>query len=71
MPQPNQRNSRDHHAEEYGYEKGGFLPSSGHIRVRISPERVSIDYIRAFLPRDEKDGHVNGEVASTYAVKTR
>ena len=71
VPQPSQRNSRNHHAQEYGYEKGVFLPSSGHIRMCVSSERLSIDYIRAFLPDGEKDGHVNGEIASTYFVKPR
>ena len=50
------------------YRSGDKLPNSGHVRVTVAPENVTVDYIRAFLPADEKDGHVNGEVASSYTV---
>ena len=31
VPQPAHRNHRKHHAEEYGYESGTFIPNSGQI----------------------------------------
>jgi len=39
-------------------------PNSGHIRVTVSPEKVIVDYIRAFLPADGK----NGKVEYSYTV---
>jgi hypothetical protein len=40
------------------------LPNSGHLRVTVSPERVKVDYVRAYL---SGYGH-NGEVAYSYTV---
>jgi hypothetical protein len=50
------------------YRSGDILPDSGHLRVTVAPEKVVVDYVRAWLPKDEKDGHRNGEVAFTYAI---
>ena len=50
------------------YKSGDKFPNSGHVRVTVAPEQVTVDYIRAFLPADERDGHVNGEVAFSYTV---
>ncbi len=49
VPQPAHRNNRNHHAEEYGYKNGEFIPNSGHLRVKVNPDNISIDYIRTFL----------------------
>ncbi len=50
------------------YPSGDKLPNSGHVRVTVVPEQVTVDYIRAFLPTDEASGHANGEVAFSYTV---
>jgi phosphodiesterase/alkaline phosphatase D-like protein len=50
---------------------GDKLPNSGHVRATVSSYGIKVDYIRAFLPEDEKDGHVNGEVAFSYTVPTK
>ena len=50
------------------FRSGDKLPNSGHVRITVASENVTVDYVRAFLPADEKDGHVNGEVAFTYTV---
>ena len=47
---------------------GDKLPNAGHLRVRVAPELVTVDYIRSFLPADEVDGHRDGEVAFTYTI---
>jgi len=39
-------------------------PNSGHIRVTVSPEKVVVDYIRAFLPADG----TNGKLEYSYIV---
>jgi len=33
-------------------------PNSGHLRVTVSPEKVTVDYVRAFLPGDGVNGHI-------------
>ena len=50
------------------YRSGDKLPGSGHLRVTVAPQGVTVDYVRAFLPKDETDGHHNGEVAYSYTV---
>lgn len=42
-----------------GYDYGVFVRNSGHVRVRVEPDDVTVEYVRAFLPGDG----VNGEVA--------
>ncbi len=51
------------------YTSGDKLPNGGRVRVTVSPEQVNVEYVRSFLPADEKDGHVNGEVAYSYGVR--
>jgi phosphodiesterase/alkaline phosphatase D-like protein len=50
------------------YRSGDKFPNSGHVRVTVTPEQVTVDYVRSFLPGDEQNGQVNGEVAYSYAV---
>lgn len=48
------------------------LDGTGHIRVTVAPEQVTVDFIRAYLPADTVDGaHHNGEIAHSYVVRTR
>ena len=48
---------------------GGIkIDASGHLRVRVTPAHATVDYVRAWLPRDEQGGHRNGEVAYSYQV---
>jgi hypothetical protein len=45
------------------------LDGSGHLRVSVTPECVTVDYVRAYLPADTLSGeHHNGEVAYSYSV---
>jgi hypothetical protein len=53
------------------YKTGVKLPNSGHVRVTVSASEVKVAYIRAWLPKDEKDGHTNGEVAYSYTIKAK
>ncbi len=50
------------------YRSGDILPNSGYLRVTVSPAGVRVDYIRAYLPKDETPEHKNGEVAFSYSV---
>ena len=66
VPQPDHRNYKDHHSEEYGYKSGNFLPSSGHIKVHVSPEGVDVEYIRSATPDMSEQGIRNGEIVFRY-----
>ncbi len=51
------------------YLSGDILPASGYVRVTVSLAVVTVEYIRSFLPQDERDGHINGEIAFSYTVQ--
>jgi hypothetical protein len=51
------------------YKSGVKLPNTGHLRVAVSPDQVKVDYVSSFLPKDEKEGQKNGQVAYSYTVK--
>ena len=53
------------------YPSGMTLPNSGHLRVTVSPEQVTVDYVRSYLPRDESARQVNGEIAHSYTIKPK
>jgi phosphodiesterase/alkaline phosphatase D-like protein len=68
-PQPGAMNDRTH-AEEYGYVSGVFIGSPGHLRVTVSVDAATVDYIRTYLP-DGVSGNKNGEVAYSYNIEAR
>ena len=49
------------------YRSGDKLPNSGYVRVTVG-DKVKVDYVRTFLPRDETNDQVSGEVAFSYSV---
>jgi hypothetical protein len=53
-------------AAEYGYKSGTILGSSGHLRVTVSKPRIKIEYVRAFLQKDENQEWKNGKAAYSY-----
>jgi hypothetical protein len=69
VPQPSmaQYNKTDL-AAEYGYLSGDILGSSGHLRVTVSPEQVTVEYVRAYLAKDEKQGQQNGQIDARYTI---
>ncbi len=50
------------------YRSGDVLPNSGHLRVTVSPEKVTVDYVRSWLPKDENTQHKNNEVSYSYTI---
>lgn len=56
-------------AADYGYVEGDVLGSSGHLRVTVAPEGVTVEYIRAYLPGDEELGRKNGQIDYTYTIR--
>ena len=48
-----------------------FLPisSSGHLRISVSSDSARVDYVRAYLPKDETSRRKNGEISTSYLLK--
>jgi hypothetical protein len=45
------------------------LDGTGHIRVTVTPECVTVDFVRAYLPADTVNGiHHNREIALSYTI---
>ncbi len=55
-------------AQQYGYTHGDVVSSSGHLRVKVTPEQATVEYVRAYLPKDEGSGQQNGQVAYAYTI---
>jgi hypothetical protein len=48
VPQPSfAGNDRIRDLENYGYKQGTFLGNSGHVRVTVSPEKVTVNYVKS------------------------
>jgi hypothetical protein len=48
VPQPSfAGNDRIRDLQTYGYKQGVFLGNSGHVRVTVSPKKVTVDYVRS------------------------
>lgn len=52
------------------YATGERFPDSGYTRVTVAPAGVKVEYVRTYLPADERPGteRVNGTVAFSYTV---
>jgi 3',5'-cyclic AMP phosphodiesterase CpdA len=56
---------------EYGYRSGTLLPSSGHLRVTVSPAGLTVDYVKSYLDKDQTATRRNGEIAYSYTIEPR
>lgn len=69
VPQPGNTNYNDvRQAEEYGYKNGVFMPPSGHLRVNVSNENVTVDYVRSYLDKDQTSDRQNNSVGYSYNI---
>ena len=69
VPQPsNTQYKNTRLGSDYGYLDGDMSSSSGHLRVNVSPLMVTVDYVRAYLDQDQKDGRENRQVDYTYTI---
>jgi hypothetical protein len=69
VPQPSAaRPNNTGSATEYNYLTGDLLGSPGHIRVTVSPDGVTVEYVRTYLPEDRNDRQVNGQVEYLYSI---
>jgi hypothetical protein len=70
IPQPSfAGNDRIRDLKTYGYKEGTFLGNSGHVRITIAPEQMTMVYIRSCAPKDETEQHKNGDVADRFVAK--
>lgn len=70
VPQPsNARFGNTNSAKEYGYASGDMLGGPGHLRVKVAPEQLTVEYVRAYLPKDENAQRKNGQVDYSYTLK--
>lgn len=51
------------------YLSGDKVPGAGLVRVTVGPDQAKVDYVRAFEPAAEIDGHKHGEIALSYTLK--
>ncbi len=58
-------------ATEYGYVKGDIYPNAGHLRVNVSGDGVKVDYVRAYLPKNESATRKNLDVSASYFIGTK
>ena len=72
VPQPSfAGNDRIRDLEAYGYKQGTFLGNSGHVRVTVAPDKVTVEYIRSVLPQDETAQRKNGEAADHCQIQAK
>jgi hypothetical protein len=50
------------------YKSGKILANSGFLNVTVSSDRIRVDYIRSYLPKDETSTQKNGVAAYSYTV---
>ena len=68
-PQPSiNRYDNTQLAQDYGYVNGKVIGSSGHLRVTVTTEKTTVEYVRAYLPKDENSARQNGQVAYAYTM---
>jgi hypothetical protein len=58
-------------ATEYGYVKGEIYPNAGHLRVNVNGDGVKVDYVRAYLPKNETTMRKNRDVSVSYFIGTK
>jgi len=73
-PVPSGGNYSTGMVERHFYTTGTIVNNSGHLRVTVSPDSVTVDYIRAVLPEDEpliEDGKPvrNGTLSYSYSLR--
>ena len=55
-------------APSYGYTNGIVQGNSGHLRVRVTSAKATVEYVRAYLPESEGVGKTNRMVTYSYTI---
>jgi hypothetical protein len=65
VPKPDDNtNATDYRADGGGYPTGDNIDACGHIRVTVAADKVTVDYVRAYLPGEG----TNGQVAYSFTL---
>ena len=66
VPQPGHpRYDSPRNAAEYGYTSGEIQGSAGHLRVTVAKDKAKVDYVRSYLPKDNRP---NATISYSYAL---
>lgn len=69
VPQPGHpRFERPRNAAEYGYAGGEIQGSAGHLRITVLKEKAQVDYVRSYLPQEERSERTNGVSSYSYRI---
>ncbi|MEI7429586.1 MAG: metallophosphoesterase [Betaproteobacteria bacterium] len=55
-------------AAEYGYKSGTILGGAGHLRVVVSPDKVTVEYVRAQIDNQGNAANGNRQIADSYVI---
>jgi len=73
VPQPSQsRYDNPNPGADYGYVGTvgkDIFPSSGHLRITVSPTEVRVEYVRSVAPADVTDTRRNGTIVTGYTLR--
>ena len=68
VPQPSAKNITNITGTEYGYIDGILMPNRGFLQITVGNEDVKVEYIRTYLPNEEKGNVKNGDAAHSYTI---
>jgi phosphatidylethanolamine-binding protein (PEBP) family uncharacterized protein len=74
VPQPGNVAGGTRSAEHYGYASGTILGSPGHMRVKVTPGKATVDFIRSAVDRpagQRRDRESNGTVVASYEIPAK
>lgn len=69
VPQPSAKNINKITGSAYGYKEGMLMEGRGYLHVTVSAKECSVDFIRTYLPAEERTNRKNGELAYRYTIK--
>jgi hypothetical protein len=68
VPQPGDPRGNTRSTAEYGYKSGTILGSSGHMRIMVSPNKVSADYVYTTVFQDKNVNRTNRQVLHSNSI---
>jgi Calcineurin-like phosphoesterase len=71
VPQPGDPRGGTRSAAEYGYKHGVILGSSGYLRVTVTPDRVTVNYVRVTPPQPEEGNRAVLPESYNYTINSK
>ncbi|MEI6520665.1 MAG: metallophosphoesterase [bacterium] len=69
LPEPADPNYALYNADAYF--TGDKFPNTGYTRVVVAPDKVTVNYVKQYLPKDETDKQKSGDIAFSYSVTSK